>query len=188
MNNLKSILNIITGLLLCVLSLWATTSNLKFAWLAVIFIGGISILILIRYFIKDTNGQFNNTTKKPLNELMADDGIFTFSDKGFQLKISQTIHQLEWRQVKTMIAYKMDRFASDDICMDVFCDNGVNFTISEETPGWYRFIDISKKHIAEIANFWEIEMVTPGNEANLSIVYDRHNRNMGEIEKEYYSS
>lgn len=118
---------------------------------------------------------------------MSDDGIFTYTDKGFQLKISQDVHQLEWRQVKTMIAYKMDRFASDDICMDVFCDNGVNFTVSEETPGWYRFVDHSKKNISDIANFWEIEMVTPGFEANLSIVYDRYNRNIYQIEKEYYT-
>lgn len=170
------------------LSLWATTRNLKFAWLAVIFLGGISILILIRYFIKDDKGQSKEHAKKSLNELMTDDGIFTYSEKGFQLKISQTIHHLEWKKVKTMIAYKMDRFASDDICMDVFCDNEVNFTISEETPGWYRFVDHSKKHIPEIANLWEIEMVTPGFEANLSIVYDRHYRNIHEIEKEYYTS
>ncbi len=184
-----AIRNIITGLLLTVISVWLTTTDLVFGSVAAIFFGTITLLVLVRVF---KSGHAGNDTSKngdnPGSLLPQDEnGIFSYTDQGFTLLIQRTEHTVPWTQVKSMVAYKMDRFASDDISMDVFCDGKINFSISEETPGWATFLDKSKLALP-IDKFWEIEMATPGLEINLAVVYDRQNRTYKEIQKEYYNS
>ncbi len=175
--------------MLTVISVWLTTTDLVFGSVAAIFFGTITLLVLVRLF---KSGHAGNDTSKngdnPGSLLPQDEnGIFSYTDQGFTLLIQRTEHTVPWTQVKSMVAYKMDRFASDDISMDVFCDGKINFSISEETPGWATFLDKSKLALP-IDKFWEIEMATPGLEINLAVVYDRQNRTYKEIQKEYYNS
>lgn len=184
--NRKATLNILAGLLLASLCLWAATTNMRFIWLAAIFFVGIPLLILMRQYSK--TGLFRKPGKKKTGDetINNSEGIFTYTDAGFRLLVEQKEHSVEWKQVRSMVAYKMDRFASDDLAMDVFCDEGVNFTISEETVGWNKFLDNSKTALPSIAKLWEIEMATPGPESVVTLVYDYKNRSLDTIRREYY--
>ena len=169
-------------------SLWIATTDLVFGGIATILFGTITLLILTRQFKSGRlgNSGASGAAKGGLADAN-DDGIFTYDEKGFTLLIQQEEHNISWKQVRSMVAYKMDRFASDDISLDVFCDNKINFSISEETPGWLKFLDNSKNALP-IDKFWEIEMATPGLEIYLSVVFDRQNRSFPEIQKEYYNN
>ena len=170
------------------ISLWITTTDLLFGWVATILFGSITLLILIRQFRTGRMGE-NQRVADTSTRVGSpnDDGIFTYYEKGFSLTIQKNEHTIPWKQVRSMVAYKMDRFASDDISMDVFCEGNINFSISEETAGWTKFLDNSKKALP-IDQFWEIEMATPGLEIYLSVVYDKQNRSFKEIQKEYYNN
>jgi hypothetical protein len=87
-----------------------------------------------------------------------------------------------------MIGYKEDLFTRDRICLDVFCDNDKSFKITEETLGWFMFLDHSKKALPTIAKYWEIEITSPAFETNLTVVYDRQNRTLKEVTNKYYKS
>ena len=171
------------------ISLWIATTDLVFGGIATILFGTITLLIITRQFRTGRAGN-NNASRKSTDLAFSpanDDGIFTYDEKGFTLTIQKKQHTIPWKQVRSMVAYKMDRFASDDISLDVFCEGNINFSISEETAGWAKFLDNSKKALP-IDKFWEIEMATPGLEIYLSVVYDKQNRPFKEIQKEYYNN
>ncbi|MES2891137.1 MAG: hypothetical protein V4725_03970 [Bacteroidota bacterium] len=184
-----AIRNLITGLLMTAISLWIATTDLVFGGIATVFFGSITLLILTRQFKSGRMGNGNAGRRSNADNLLDanEDGIFKYDEKGFSLMIQRNQHSIPWKEIRTMVAYKMDRFASDDISMDVFCERGINFSISEETAGWLKFLDNSKNALP-IDKFWEIEMATPGLEINLSVIYDRQNRAFKEIQKEYYNN
>lgn len=119
-------------------------------------------------------------------EVYNDDGIFTFSDKGFSIRSSEGLQTIEWSEIISMIAYKEDHYIIDCICLDVFCDNGFSFKITEETSGWYRFIEQSEKALPSIGESWEFEIASPAFKTNLTLVYDRKNRSLKEVTDEFY--
>jgi hypothetical protein len=129
------------------ISLWIATTDLVFGGIATILFGTITLLIITRQFKTGQAGN-NNGSRKSNNGTFStenEDGIFTYDEKGFTLTIQKNEHNIPWKQVRSMVAYKMDRFASDDISLDVFCEGNINFSISEETAGWTKFLDNSKK-------------------------------------------
>jgi len=179
------------------LSAWTITRGLAFGWLGTIFFGGGTILFVIKFFrpdfkwVKDTDPnikEFKEQTEKEFKEIYNDNGIFTFSDNGFSIKTTKGVHKIEWTEIKSMLGYKEDHYATDSICLDVFCDNDKSFKITEETLGWFRFLDHSKKALPKIDKSWEIEISTPAFETNLTVVYDRQNRPLKEVTDEHYKS
>jgi hypothetical protein len=189
--------NIILGLLMTSLSAWTITIGLTSGWLGIIIFGGGTILFVIRFYqpdikwVKDTDPnrkEFKEQTEREFNEIYNDNGIFTFSDNGFSIKTTKGVQTIEWTEIKSMLGYKEDHYTTDSICLDVFCDNDKSFKITEETLGWFRFLDHSKKALLTIDKSWEIEISTPAFETNLTLVYDRQNRPLKEVTEEYYKS
>lgn len=179
------------------LSAWTITRGLALGWLGTIFFGGRTILLVIKFFrpdfkwVKDTDPnskEFKEQTEKEFKEIYNDNGIFTFHDSGFSINTTKGVHSIEWSEIKSMLGYKEDNYATDRICLDVFCDNDKSFKITEETLGWFRFLDHSKKVLPTIDKSWEIEISTPAFETNLTVVYDRQNRTLEEVADEHYKS
>jgi hypothetical protein len=192
-----AIRNILLGLLMTSLAAWTITRDLAFGWLGTIFFGSATILFVIKYFkpdfkwVKDTDSnskEFKEQTEKEFKEIYNDNGIFTFSHNGFSIKTNKGIQTIEWTEIKSMLGYKEDHYAIDSVCLDVFCDNDKSFKITEETLGWFRFLDHSKKVLPTIDKSWEIEISTPAFETNLTVVYDRQNRPLKEVTDEHYKS
>lgn len=71
-----------------------------------------------------------------------------------------------------MIAYKLDLFTTDEICIDIVYNNR-QITVNEETPGWYQFVEKIKLIFPSIRDNWEAEVVHPAFETNLTIIYQR---------------
>lgn len=178
------------------LSTWAITRGLAFGWLGTIFLGGWTILFIIKFFrpnlswVKDTDPnskEFKEQTEKEFKEIYNDNGVFTFSANGFSIKTTKGVNSIKWTEIKSMLGYKVDHYATDSIFLDVFCDNAKSFKITEETLGWFRFLDHSKKALPTINKSWEIEISTPAFETNLTLVYDRQNRPLKDVTDEYYN-
>ena len=175
------------------ISVWMAKTDLVFGQIATVFFGSIALLLLVKHFknnARENNIKLNQpASKAPASNQPAElsNEIFTFNGENFTIQIEQEVRSVSWKQVQSMIAYKIDRFASDNICLDVFCDSNINFTINEESAAWDKFLDHSKRALP-IDQFWEIEMVTHSPDTNLTIVYDRRNRTIKEILKRYYNN
>jgi len=175
------------------LSLWMATTELVFGSIAAIFFASMALILLIRHF-KYSNRRrrqiFNGEEQEEQQKNALSEGnneIFTFSNEAFTIKIEQEEKLVAWRQVQSMIAYKIDRFATDNISLDVFCEHNISFTITEESAAWEKFLDHSKRSLP-IDKFWEIEMVALSFETNPTVVYDHKNRSLKEIVKKYYNA
>ncbi len=179
------------------LAFWMLSRGLALAWVGVFFFGAGTILLIIKFFwpgfkwVKETDPntkEFKEQTTKEFNEIYNDNGIFTFNDAGFSIKTTHGDYELEWTDIDSMLGYKEDHYTADSICLDVFCTKDRNFKISEETPGWFRFLSHSKKALPAIDKSWEIELSMPAFETNLTVVYDRQNRTLTEVTDEHYKS
>ena len=172
------------------ISVWLSTSDLVFGRIATVFFGAVALLLFVKHF-KDNSRESalkSRQSKAPASNQPAElsNEIFTFNGDNFTIQIEEEVRSVSWKQVQSMIAYKIDRFASDNICLDVFCDNSINFTITEESTAWDKFLDHSKLALPAIDKFWEIEIVALAFETTPLVVYDRQNRDLKEIIKKNY--
>jgi len=105
--------------------------------------------------------------------MLEDDGIFTFHADGFALEIESRPLNYRWDDVLKIIAYKTDRLTIDQICIEVFLRDGQMFRISEETLGYYQFMEHAKREITGLLPDWELKVVHPAFERNETILLDR---------------
>lgn len=197
MNKKIVIRNILLGLLMTSLSIWTIRSGSVLGWISTVFFGCATAIFITKLlnpniqWLKDTDvnsKEFKALTEKEFNKVFNDTGIFTFSENGFSVKTSKGVQAVNWHDVKTMLGYKEDHYATDCICLDVFCQNDFSFKITEETLGWFKFLDHSKKALVTINKSWEIEIATPVFETSLTLVYDKQNRPLHNVIKECYKS
>ena len=109
---------------------------------------------------------------KPFNGGYNDTGIFTYTDDGFAIELKDGIQKIRWDQVEKLTAYKIDLMAYDEICLNAVCANG-RFTITEDTPGWYQFVERTKKNLRGIDKEWDVKIVYPSFATNLTILYEK---------------
>ena len=83
---------------------------------------------------------------------------------------------MKWDEITQIIAYKRDQITIDRIELEiVFGDKA--FMISEDLPGWYQFIAKTKEVYPTIPIDWEVKIIQPAFETNLTIIYDKNNVN-----------
>ena len=160
-------------------------------WSFVCLFGSITILILLKIISPNVSWLRwlkipRERDNRPFNEIYSDNGIFDYQDNCFKINLEDGQQEIKWTEIKTIFGYKIDLFSIDSICVDVFCDNDKFFTIREETKGWFQFIEQSKNRFPSIDKVWEIKIAVPAFETNLTLVYDRENRNIGEVKEECY--
>ena len=154
---------------------------------------GLSTIITIYPFINPKvkivwigTKAFKESIAKESSEKMNDTGIFTYNESDFSVKIQSQEEQHNWNDIVCMVAYKRDDFTTDCICLDVFCSNKTQFSINEDTKGWYQFIKRTKEQFPTINKLWDLEITSPAFKKNLTLVYDRENRTLDEVTKTYY--
>jgi hypothetical protein len=179
---MKARRNILIGLLMTSLSAWGISRGLAFSWVGTIFFGGGTIFFIVKFFrstirgveISDQNiTGYKDQNEKNFKEIYTDNGIFTFSDLGFSIKTKEGVQSIKWTEIISMHGYKEDHYVTDNICLDVFCDNNQSFKITEETRGWFRFLDHSKKALPSIDKSSELKISTPDFEKKMTVVYNR---------------
>jgi hypothetical protein len=125
-----------------------------------------------------TQTNQNIDMNKNFMEIYNDNGIFTFNDNSFSIQIENSIKEINWNEINSMLAYKVDLYATDIICLEIYCSNDFHFLINEETSGWFKFLENSKKMLPQIIENWEMNIAVPAFANNLTLIYDRENRNL----------
>ena len=176
----------ILGLIMTVLCIWEMTDGEIFGIIGTIFFGTGTLLFLINIFRPNfklfKNSKTNiDLSKSEFKEKFESDGIFSFDDNGFEINLKNGQRKILWNEIESMLGYKEDNFASDTICLDVICENDKRFKLTEYTSGWFNFLEKTKQIFSNIDENWEVEISIPAFETNLTLIYDRKNRQLNEI-------
>jgi hypothetical protein len=122
----------------------------------------------------------NEEAKKKNWEAKYNDlGIFNYNDLGFNIKLDNELYLIKWTDIERLQAYKVDLMTTDEICMDITFNNRW-IMITEETAGWYQFIERIKSALPEINNKWEASVLKSPFEYDLTTIYERVDRKMPE--------
>ena len=185
-----TLIHLFLGLLLTTVSVFVVVHSHDFwSWTALVFFGLITFMHLFKLVFPDTTFLKNIRTNSGINEksfdeIYEDNGIFTFKEDGFKVSLKNEQYDIQWEGIKTILGYKIDLYATDCICAEIFCDNGKSFAINEETKGWFQFQRHLKERLPAIDKGWDIEISVPAFETNLTLVYDRDNRTLEEVIKQ----
>jgi hypothetical protein len=121
-------------------------------------------------------------------ELKADIGIFEYYNTGFIVHFENNIIKIEWSSIKALYGYKVDLFTVDEICLDIFYEIEKQIRITEETKGWYIFLEKLQIQFPQIKKHWEIEIAFPAFETNFTLLYEFENKTLEESIKFYYTA
>lgn len=130
--------------------------------------------------------QISDESKRSFDIKFNDLGKFTYEDDGFIFQFKSEQRKLKWADIERLIAYKQNLITSDEICMDIVFNNWQT-SISEETPGWYQFVEKTKLVFSNIPKNWDTKIAHPPFATNLTILYQRQDREMPE-ENNFYAS
>ena len=115
----------------------------------------------------------------PFQQRLLDLGGFVYEEDGFTYQFKDGHEKIKWTAIERLEAYKVDLMTTDEIRMDIVW-GAYQFTITEETPGWYQFVERTKKVFPTIPKDWDAVIVQPPFATNFTVLYDRENRNMPE--------
>jgi hypothetical protein len=145
-------------------------------------------------FGKKTNIKLLNseTYKKEINmtfeERNADIGIFEYYETSFFANFENNAVKIEWATIEALFGYKVDLLTVDEICLDIFYEIERQIRITEETKGWYIFLEKLQIQFPQIKKHWEMEIAFPAFETNLTLLYEFENKGLEESIKLYYAN
>jgi len=112
-------------------------------------------------------------------------GIFSYNVLGFDINLKDNIHSIKWTDIERLQAYKADLLTTDEICIDITFNNKT-IVVTEQTKGWYQFIDRLKSALPSINENWETQVLETPFEYNLTTIYERADRIMP-LKSNFYS-
>ncbi len=115
--------------------------------------------------------------KQNLDIKFNDLGIFSYNALGFDIDLKDGFHSIKWTEIERLQAYKVDLLTTDEICIEITFDNKT-ILVTEETKGWYQFIDKIKSELPFVNNNWEALVLETPFEYNLTTIYERADRKM----------
>ena len=104
-------------------------------------------------------------------------GIFSYNNLGFDIDLKDGFHSIKWTDIERLQAYKVDLLTTDEICIDIIFDNKT-IIVTEETKGWYQFIEKLKSSLPQTNDNWEDLVFKNPFEYNLTTIYERADREM----------
>jgi hypothetical protein len=127
---------------------------------------------VVNYSTADVERIEPKMVTKTFQERYADNGIFTYDEEGFAIKLKDGIsEEIKWTEIERLVAYKLDLMTIDEICLDIIY-RGYKITITEETKGWYQFVEKSKLTY-NISDDWDTNIAYPAFATNLTILYEK---------------
>ncbi len=160
----------------------------SFFW-GIVFWGFIVLLALVPLLYPGIRVFFLNTRKyqEHFTELHNSSGIFSYiTEKTFQVNTKQACYEIDWLAIQAIFVYRVvDGYAGPQVCMDIFCDNSIHFTFSEETAGWNRFLVEIEINLAVTEKNWysTIDELKIG---ELVLLYERERRSLSRAKMIYY--
>ena len=96
--------------------------------------------------------------------------FFAYSSDGFSyLSFGEPV-KIKWLDIESIIAYKEDLVTVDEIRMTIVYNN-LQLSVTEETPGWEKFILKIKSIFPGIPPNWDLEIVQPPFATNEIVLY-----------------
>ncbi|MCA6368761.1 MAG: hypothetical protein IM631_20985 [Cytophagales bacterium] len=130
--------------------------------------------------------EYKEQTDKDFNDRLVDNGIFRYTETGFAITLTDT-KNIEWKKIQSIFAYKLDLMTTDEICIDIFCDDNISFRVTEETAGWFVFLERLKEQFPTVEEDWNVSITHPAFATNLTLLYDRENRIQEQVVRLFYS-
>ncbi|MGI4737515.1 MAG: hypothetical protein ACRYG7_20300 [Janthinobacterium lividum] len=115
----------------------------------------------------------------------ANPGDIIYFDGGFRISSSTGELIVAWGDLRAVFAYKRDLYTTDEICLDLFLPKNNLFTITEETAGWYVFVQALEANLS-IPPGWVVEVSVPAFEMKLTLLYEQEHRSFTEAVTMYY--
>ena len=162
-------------------------STLKF-WGTIILFGFGGLFMLFRFvnpkniFVKPGSELGKKINEEWFLEDLASLGSFEYSETGF-VETEQNI-KMDWNDIDSIFAYKIDLLTTDEICIDIFSNQNA-LHLNESTWGWSQFIDRLEKNL-NIDSDWIKEVTFPAFEKNLTLIFDKKKRSQVEAIQEFY--
>ena len=161
-------------------------------WITILFFGAGGLLLLVRLinpknvFVTPNTSLGKQITTDEFQTLYDNFGFFSYTDTTFTLAFSKETKIYNWTDIECLFGFKKDLYTTDEICLDVFLTDGINFRISESTGGWFQFLKQLSQHIPTIPKNWDIEISTPAFETMLTLLYDKKDRTKEQAQTDYY--
>ncbi len=178
------------GMLIETLSNLSKCNTLNF-WLIVLGACGFTGFVLYHMFHPKFIWIDASTNKgKALKELadkvelsifLNSQGTFSYKEDGFEFAIKGINKSIKWDDITSILGYKRDLYTVDEINLDIYTQSGVSLNITEETPGWTKFIEQLKLKFPQINQSFEAELMFPPFETKLTLIYDSQNRTLDEV-------
>ncbi len=106
------------------------------------------------------------------DKLFNDLGLFVYDSDGFIFSFRDGPQKIKWADIERLAAYKVDLLTVDEIRMDIAWKDR-QFTISEETPGWFQFVLKTKAVFPVIPQEWDFTIIHPAFATNYTVIYER---------------
>lgn len=89
------------------------------------------------------------------------DGKILFNDTVFHL-IDEEIadRPICWSKITEVIAYKIDCFTIDTLCMDILVEKGITVTLNEDMQGFKDFVTKLEQMLPVLPN-WRAKVLLP---------------------------
>jgi hypothetical protein len=107
-----------------------------------------------------------------LDKLREDMGGFIFEADGFRYPFKEGLDKFNWSEVERIVAYKLDRMTTDEICLDLVA-NDWQATYTEMTPGWYQFLEKLESVFPTIPPDWDAKIALPPFATNYTVLWER---------------
>lgn len=189
----KQIWVILISFIFVAIALWTKDkiSSLEFWW-AVIFWGCGGLFMLVR--LVNPNNLFVTHDSELGKQILAeqflkvheDIGFIGYTDIGFKLTENEEVSHFNWSDIETIFCFKEDHFTTDEICMDIFFNDKTSIRLTESTPGWYQFNKRLSNAIPSVCENWFTEVVQPPFATNMTLLFDKDNRDKEQAEKACY--
>ena len=171
-----------------------TSNRYSTFWIWTILIGATIFIVYVLYHIFHPKFAWVDTTTKEGREVMTkafelhynDLGESEYTSEGFSFVHGDTKPSILWTDIELIFAYKRDLYTVDELDIDVFTKSGQKLHLTEEAPGWYQFILKLKEVFPSIDKEFDVKLMFPAFETNLTLVYDAHGRTLEEVKDNYY--
>ncbi|MGI8670520.1 MAG: hypothetical protein ACR2J3_11860 [Aridibacter sp.] len=102
------------------------------------------------------------------------DGIFTYKDESFDVKIDGETKHVNWDEINSIIAYKVDLLTVDSIIIEIYADDFA-IKIDDQMAGSMKFMETAADKLENFRKDWYMVVAFPAFETNLTIIYEKIN-------------
>lgn len=115
-------------------------------------------------------------------------GQFKYTTSGFIFENEVEKVTSEWKEIQCIFARKRDVYAYDQFVLDIFLLDYTRICITENTPGWYLFIENMQTQFSGIDIAWQIRLMAPPLESPPVLLYDKDNRTEEDVKSSVLKS